>query len=362
MNHDFTFGGHKSSAHIEAKTPRLGRIFSDMEAERAVIVCDRNTAPLAGEIAGGGAEIFALPDGEAAKNWQSVETVLRAVAGAGLGKDGLFVAVGGGVVSDICGFAASVYKRGAALAIVSTTLLGMADAALGGKTGFDLFDIKNFAGTFYPARHIYMPLDALRTLPPREWRSGLAEIIKTTVLDGSLYENETRKRLLALSPALSVAPDDACIDGAAALVGMAVRVKGDIVQKDPLETGDERALLNLGHTFGHALESAAGLGSLSHGEAVAWGMARAAELGVKLGITPQARAETIHDVLTELGYETRAPHPALADQEAFMWALADAKKKKAAGLRFVGPCGNGARVITPGLDGLKLAGEIAGLS
>jgi 3-dehydroquinate synthase len=155
---------------------------------------------------------------------------------------------------------------------------------------------------------------------------------------------------------------DACISAASALVGTAVRVKGAIVQKDPLETGERRALLNLGHTFGHALESAAGLGSLSHGEAVAWGLARAGELGVTLGVTPPDRAETIHGILTELGYETRSPHPALADGGAFMRALADDKKKKADGLRFVVPSRNGAVIVTPGADGLKLAGKIAGLS
>jgi 3-dehydroquinate synthase len=367
MNYNFTFGRHKSSVHIGAETPRLEAILNDMEAGRAVVVCDSNTARLAKNIAGGRAEPLVLPCGEAAKNWQSAETVLRAAAEAGLGRDGLFVAVGGGVVSDICGFAASVYKRGAALSIVSTTLLGMADAAVGGKTGFDLYGIKNFAGTFYPARHVYMPLGALRTLPPREWRSGLAEIIKTAVLDGSLYRPETRKRLIALLPALrpdaaETAVPDACISAAAALVGMAVRVKGAIVHKDPLETGEKRALLNLGHTFGHALESAAGLGSLSHGEAVAWGMARACELGLALGVTPPARAETIHGVLIGLGYETRAPHPALTDGGAFLRALDGDKKKKAEDFRFVVPSLNGASLVTPGADSLKLAGKIAGLS
>jgi 3-dehydroquinate synthase len=363
MDYNFTFGRYKTSVHIRMETPRLETILNDMKAGAAIVVCDSNTARLAGSIADGAAEPLVLPCGETAKNWQSAETVLRAAAEAGLGRDGLFVAVGGGVVSDLCGFAASVYKRGAALAIVSTTLLGMADAAVGGKTGFDLFGIKNFAGTFYPARRVYMPLDALRTLPAREWRSGLAEIIKMAVIDGSLYRPETRKRLLALSPALRSGAEeadipDACISGAAEFVDMAVRVKGAIVQKDPLETGESRALLNLGHTFGHALESAAGLGSLSHGEAVAWGMARACELGV----TPPDRAETICAVLTELGYETRAPHPAIADGAIFMRALADDKKKNAGGLRFVVPSRNGACLVTPGADGLKLAGKIAGLS
>jgi 3-dehydroquinate synthase len=368
MNHNFTFGARKSSVHIETDVPDLGRILRDMRAERAVLVCDANTAQFAEGISGGNAALCVLPDGEEAKSWLSVETIIRVAGGAGLGRDGLFIAAGGGVVSDLCAFAASIYKRGAALAIVSTTLLGMADAALGGKTGFDMFGIKNFAGTFYPARHIYMPLSSLRTLPPREWRSGLAEIIKTSVIDDSIYKPETRERFLALRPALQpelgggVIPG-AVIDGAAALVSRAVMVKGRIVEKDPEERGGKRALLNLGHTFAHALESAAGLGQLSHGEAVAWGILRACELGVEMRVTPPSRARIIGALLAELGYETRVPHPAMAGQrEAFSLALAGDKKKTAGGLRFAVPASRGVRLVTAGPEGLRLAEKNAGLT
>jgi 3-dehydroquinate synthase len=219
----------------------------------------------------------------------------------------VFVGVGGGVVSDLTGFAAAVYMRGARLCLVSTTLLGMADAVLGGKTGFDLFGIKNLTGAFYPAGLVFAPVESLRTLPRREWKSGMAEVIKTAVLDD---EGDMLTRIKELKTAfvrgdLFTDPGDAL----ARLIARSMEVKGRIVEEDPRETGTRRALLNLGHTFGHALEAAAGLGRLTHGEAVAWGMVRACELGQALGITPAPRAAKIRDLLESYGYETRSPHP-----------------------------------------------------
>ncbi|MDR2343727.1 MAG: 3-dehydroquinate synthase [Spirochaetaceae bacterium] len=364
MNYDFTFGRRKSSVHIEQDIPGLDGILAAIESERAVLVCDTNTVEMAEVVRGGAAAaVCVLPYGENTKNWQSVEKILRVAAEAGLDRDGLFVAVGGGLVSDLCAFAASVYKRGAGLVIVSTTLLGMVDAALGGKTGFDMLGIRNFAGTFYPAPHIYMPLAALGTLPPREWRSGLAEIIKTLVLDDSFYAAETRGRLLALKPALSgEGTPTPLIEAAASLIARSVAVKGRIVQNDPEERGGERMLLNLGHTFAHALESAAGLGRLSHGEAVAWGLSRACALGEELGITPPERAEAVRAVLEELDYETGTPHPALVDSGAFVQALKSDKKKTRGLFRFVVPAGWGACIVTINNDSLNLIEKISGLA
>jgi 3-dehydroquinate synthase len=228
----------------------------------------------------------------------------------------------------------------------------MADAALGGKTGFDLFGIKNLAGTFLPARQIYMPLDSLATLDGREWKSGMAEIIKTAILAGEDFFNlllclvDTRqntaqddffKTLLERKP-------DQVIDA----ISRSVRVKGRIVEADPRETGQERALLNLGHTFGHALEAAAGLGRLSHGEAVAWGLVRACELGRALGITPPERAARITGLVGAYGYEIRSPHPLMGDPRIFMQALEGDKKKKAGQQVFVVPAVAGAQLVSAG--------------
>jgi 3-dehydroquinate synthase len=252
-----------------------------------------------------------LESGESAKHWSSVQKILEAAHRARLARDGLFVGIGGGVVTDMCAFAASLYMRGCRLALVSTTLLGMADAAVGGKTGIDLFGIKNLAGTFYPAEHVYLPAAALTSLPPYEWKSGMAELIKTAILDdeASLHHYAAiREDFLAgtfFSPPQNTA-HNTDTGGARALIesiAQAVRVKGRIVEADPKETGTERALLNLGHTFGHALEASVGLGKLSHGEAVAWGMNCACKLGIALGITPKLRAAEIIKLLEKYHYE-----------------------------------------------------------
>jgi 3-dehydroquinate synthase len=311
-----------------------------------------------------------LESGEAQKGWASVERILKAAKDAGLGRDGLFIGIGGGVITDMTSFAASIYMRGASLCLISTTLLGMVDASVGGKTGFDLFDIKNLAGTFFPASHIYLPLDALKTLPSGEWKSGMAELIKTAILDSG----ETLDMVKAAEPLIRTVLSGSGIDTAngfehntdpavlAELIERAVLVKGRIVENDPKETGTERALLNLGHTFGHALESAAGLGKLSHGEAVAWGVIRSCELGLALGITPPERAGEIRSIITGFGYETAAPHPAIKDTALFMQALGGDKKKKAGKLNFVVPAASGAELVSaasikPGILGQIIKGE-----
>jgi 3-dehydroquinate synthase len=271
-----------------------------------------------------------------------VERILAAAKTGGLGRDGLFIAVGGGVVSDLAAFGASIFMRGCRLCIVATTLLGMVDAALGGKTGFDLFGIKNLAGTFYPARHIYLPLETLTTLPREEWKSGMAELIKTSLLD----DGELGKALKVLGAAFSrgnLLPEHEEL--LFELISASVKIKGRIVEADPQETGTERALLNLGHTFAHALESSAGLGTISHGEAVAWGLVRSGELGHHIGITPKERAREITELVRSFGYEITTPHPKMGDKEIFMKALRSDKKQKTGKLRFVIPGAQSAQII-----------------
>jgi 3-dehydroquinate synthase len=366
MNWDqtFQFGAFAASVHISRELPSRERIADHFCPEgaffRPLIICDENTRALAEKIAGSGSDGGEIPfcvlkPGESAKNWNSVETILRAAAGSGLGRDGLFIGVGGGVIGDLTAFAASIYMRGCRLCLVSTTLLGMVDASLGGKTGFDLFGVKNLAGTFYPARHVYMPLESLKTLPPAEWKSGMAELIKTAILEGGGF--------MELLEALKEEYPPACFsagfprefiyhaledraDMLAQCVSRAVAVKGRIVETDPLESGGERRLLNLGHTFGHALESSAGLGTLSHGEAVAWGMARACKLGVSLGLTPGERSEKIMALLHSFGYETRAPHPLMGNAGAFLKALNSDKKKISGEVMYLVPGEQGVRPVT----------------
>jgi 3-dehydroquinate synthase len=376
----FNFSGVPSEVRIRRQLPEIGSIIRDISRKTAdggdvqpvsryLLVCDENTLPIAralvqdeagngttGEISsrgvsGGPGSLCVLSPGEERKNWASAEQILRSAQEAGMGRDGLFIALGGGVVSDLTAFAASVYMRGTRLCIVSTTLLGMVDAAVGGKTGFDLFGIKNLVGTFFPARSVYLPVNSLRTLPPAEWKSGMAELLKTAVLDGDEF--------LALAASLNQDPSPdsfsvsfpeiftrRLLEGNAEklmdCLSRAIAYKGRIVEADPRETGTRRALLNLGHTFAHALESAAGLGRVSHGEAVAWGMVRACELGIALGITPPSRAETIGRILSSYGYGVAAPHPLMGDTDLFLKALGGDKKKKGGKLVFIVPAAQGA--------------------
>jgi 3-dehydroquinate synthase len=308
---------------------------------KPLIIADENTAYIAAKICEGwDYPCVFLKSGEENKTWQSVETILAAASKAGLGRDGIFIAVGGGVIGDLAGFAASIYMRCCRFVLVSTTLLGMVDASVGGKTGFDLFGIKNLAGSFYPAQSVYIPLDALRTLPQAEIKSGMAELIKTAVLSGDDFLEQLTPFTGNFNNLNKFLDDDAlnkCVE-------RAVFFKGSIVSEDFLESG-KRMLLNLGHTFGHALESAAGLGNITHGEAVAWGIVRACELGTALGVTPRERAKKIITLIKSCGYECSSPHPAASNKETLLNAMKSDKKKKSGSLTFIIPDEQSARSI-----------------
>jgi 3-dehydroquinate synthase len=333
---DIRIGGFPALRDILAALESLGALEDARAGLPFLIICDDHTLPLARRINAGG-PFAVLRPGEANKNWAAVEGILRSAGEAGLGRDCLFIACGGGVVSDLAGFAASIYMRGVGLVTVSTSLLGMVDAAMGGKTGFDLFGIKNLAGTFYPARLVYLPPESLESLPAEEWKSGFAELIKTAVLEGddffSLLEGGTGSPASLPRETLEEA------------IYRAAAYKGRIVAEDPRERGGQRALLNLGHSFAHALESSAGLGRLSHGEAVAWGMARSCELGLALGRTPPDRADRIKNLLRACGYEISTPHPLMGDMGKFIEALGKDKKNRGGKGVFIVPAARGAEIL-----------------
>jgi len=341
----FTFNEYNSYIEISREIPAINNISQKLNSKDGVffkplIIADENTAPIAAKICGSdNYPCVYLKSGEENKNWRSVETILSEANKAGLGRDGVFIAVGGGVIGDMTGFAASIYMRGCRFAMVSTTLLGMVDASVGGKTGFDLFNIKNLIGSFYPAQSVYMPLDALLTLPKAEIKSGMAELIKTAVLYGDDFLDEL-PALADITSNLKKHLEDGSLQKC---VEKAVFYKGGVVSEDLRETG-KRMLLNLGHTFGHALESAAGLGNITHGEAVAWGIARSCELGAALKITPPERAEKIKNLILSFGYDCSCPHPA-ASKDALLSAMQGDKKKKGGNLTFIVPDGQSARII-----------------
>jgi 3-dehydroquinate synthase len=342
----YKFNEYQTNVEITREIPAINDISTNLELDncsfKPLIIADENTSYIATRIIGeADYSCIFLKSGEENKTWQSAETILAAAVKAGLGRDGVFIAVGGGVIGDLAGFAASIYMRGCRFVLVSTTLLGMVDASVGGKTGFDFSGIKNLVGSFYPAQNVYMPLNALSTLPQSEIKSGMAELIKTAILSGDdfldelapLAENFNNVKELLESGILQK-----CVE-------KAVSYKGKVVSEDFRESG-KRMLLNLGHTFAHALESSGGLGNISHGEAVAWGIIRACELGIALNITPQKRAEKIKKLILSFGYECTCPHPAAGSKETLLNAMKSDKKKKSGNLTFIVPDEQSARAVT----------------
>jgi 3-dehydroquinate synthase len=289
--------------------------------ESDLTIFDANTAPLFDAVP----DPLVLPAGEQAKEWESVRAILERCARLALGRDAVLCGVGGGVVCDITAFAASLYMRGCGLVLVPTTLLSMVDASLGGKTGIDFLGYKNMVGTFYPSGRIVIRADVVRTLPQREYLSGLAEVIKTALIGDRdlLVLLETRHdAVMAREPALVEEMIRRCLS-----------VKGRLVEEDPKE-GGARALLNLGHTFGHALETATGFTGWTHGEAVAWGIGRALEAGKRFGMTDPDFSERVTSLLASYGYRLRAdlPYAALAP------GFERDKKRKGGRTRLVIPC------------------------
>jgi 3-dehydroquinate synthase len=220
--------------------------------------------------------------GEGAKRIAVAERLLEGFAAAGLDRGSPVVAVGGGVVTDLAGFAAAVYARGVPLVLAPTTLLGMVDAAIGGKTGVNLTAGKNLAGAFWQPRLVLCDTDALSTLPPREWTSGLGEVLKYALIGPADLFRLASERLPIRPPG-----PGAPIEEKVALCDLVARcaaVKVAIVAQDERETSGARKALNFGHTIGHALEAAAGYGTIAHGEAVILGMRAALFLSRRLGL------------------------------------------------------------------------------
>lgn len=236
-----------------------------------------------------------IGSGEKYKTIESVLEIVKAALDSNFNRNCLFVAIGGGVICDMTGFAASMFKRGVDVEFVSTTLLADVDAAVGGKTGCDFDSYKNMIGAFYPAKKLHVFSQFVKTLPEKEYISGLAEAIKTAFLfDREMLELFRTQKEKVMNR------DDEVLNR---LISGCSKAKAKIVHEDPKEKGN-RAFLNLGHTFGHALESVSGLGEITHGEGVAWGMAKAFEYGLKNGICPKEYAEEGIKLLASYGYST----------------------------------------------------------
>jgi 3-dehydroquinate synthase len=267
--------------------------------------------------------VFSGIDGEAGKSMAAVERVIDALVSHRADRKSVVVALGGGVVGDIAGFAAAVFMRGIRAVQVPTTLLAQVDSSVGGKTGVNHSSGKNLIGAFHQPSAVVADTDLLRTLPPRELSAGLAEVIKHGLLaDVGYFE-----RVMASLPRLRACDGEALMD---AIVG-SCEIKAGVVSRDERESG-ERALLNLGHTFGHAIEALSGYGHWLHGEAVGCGMCLAADLSRRLGLIGSADVARVEDAVRAAGLPVRIAGLSL---EAALQSMAGDKKAEAGRIRFI---------------------------
>ncbi len=342
----FRFGDYTSQV-LFASSIEVSRFSAD---SGVVLVFDRNTAQIPGidgnpSVSGppssdgtpSADEVPSivraiLPPGEKSKSWSGARRILGHALKAGLGRDGLIVGIGGGMICDLAAFAASLYMRGCRLILIPTSLLAMVDAAIGGKTAINYGGYKNMVGTFYPAEQIFIVAAVLKSLPEREFLSGLAEVIKTALLgDAALLEtlSNRRERILARDPELMEETVRRCI-----------AVKAGIVGKDLRETGS-RAFLNLGHTYAHAVEAITGYRLWSHGQAVAWGVVQAAVLSERLGLADRSYTTNVRDLVESYGFDLRVRWK----PESLVKAMLVDKKKRRGKLRLVLQRGIGDTVV-----------------
>jgi len=296
--------------------------------EPVCIVSDQNVASyhLAGVIeslrtSGYTVNNVVIPPGEGYKTINTVERIWEGFLDSGLDRNSSAVALGGGIVGDLAGFAAATYKRGIRWAVLPTSLLAMVDASLGGKTGADLPSGKNLIGSFHHPGYVLVDPETLKTLPFEEIRNGLAEVVKHGIIADPVLFQLCSRGIQAL--------ENEWFD----VISRAVMVKIRVIQNDPYEKG-ERAVLNLGHSLGHAIETASGY-SIKHGEAVAIGIVAAARVSEKLGIGEPGLEEIISSALRAL--DLRVEIPGSLDREKIKSALGVDKKRVSGKLKVVLP-------------------------
>jgi len=301
-----------------------------LRAPRAVVVSNAVVAahwlaPLRASLANAGvaSEAILIPDGEIHKTMASLNDVLTRLLEIRAERSTTLVALGGGIVGDVAGFAAAVYQRGMPFVQVPTTLLAQVDSSVGGKTGVNHPLGKNMIGAFYQPRAVVIDTEVLRTLPDRELSAGLAEVIKYgAIRDAGFlgWLEDNIERLVARDPgALSHA------------IAVSCRIKAEVVAADEREAGD-RALLNFGHTFGHAIEAGVGYGEWLHGEAVAAGMVMAAEVSARLGAIADDDVERLRALLRRARLPVAAPR---LSADRYLALMGRDKKVVAGAMRFV---------------------------
>jgi 3-dehydroquinate synthase len=309
---------------------RAELIADRLPQKRAVIITNTTVAPLylaslrrALEARGVSVVPITLPDGESYKSWDTLNQLLDALIEQRCERNTALIALGGGVIGDIAGFAAAIYQRGVPYIQVPTTLLAQVDSAVGGKTAINHPGGKNMIGAFYQPLAVVSDTDTLATLPPRELAAGLAEVIKYGLIrDAAFFDwlEANMGRLVRREPeVLAYAIERSCAN------------KSEVVALDERETGP-RALLNFGHTFGHAIESGTGYGTWLHGEAVGTGMLLAARLSQRLGLLAAEDVKRLAAVLRAAGVPLKPP---ALGTERFLELMGHDKKVEGGRIRFV---------------------------
>ncbi len=292
-----------------------------------------------------------LPPGEEEKTLTRFTEAIDALARLRANRDACVIALGGGVIGDLAGFAAACWMRGIAFVQMPTTLLAMVDSSVGGKTAVDLPQGKNLVGAFHQPRAVIADIDTLATLPERELRAGLAEVVKY----GAIFDAGFLDWLDAHADALLARDADALAEA----ILRSCRYKADVVARDETEQG-ERALLNFGHTFGHALETAGGYERFRHGEAVSLGMVIAAQLSTRLGRAPATDAARLAALLSRFGLPATIPR---GFEPAHLLQLMRLDKKTLSGrLRLILWRHAGAAEIVAGVDEDEILAALAAAS
>jgi len=341
-----TLGERSYPIHIGTGLLNDDKLYAPHVASRNVaVVTNQVVAPLylagvrgAIERAGGRVLPILIDDGEQSKSWGTLDRVVGAMLAGRCGRDSLVVALGGGVVGDLAGFAAAVYQRGIPFLQVPTTLLAQVDSSVGGKTAINHARGKNMVGAFHQPLAVIADIGVLDTLPDRELRAGIAEVIK----HGFILDLEFTAWLEANMPRL-LARDRAALGHA---VRRSCELKSRVVADDERE-GGLRAILNFGHTFGHAIEAGVGYGEWLHGEAVATGMVMAAELSVRAGALRRPDADRVKALIASAGLPVKGPKLAV---ERYLELMQVDKKASGGKVRFILLDGLGRATLRGDLD------------
>jgi len=350
-------GNRAYPIHIGAGALDEAALYAPHHRGSAAIVSNDVVSPLymqrvrrALEASGARVIEIVIDDGEQAKRWENVDRICDAMLAARCGRDTLMVALGGGVVGDLAGFTASVYQRGVEYLQVPTTLLAQVDSSVGGKTAINHPRGKNLIGAFHQPRAVISDTATLDTLADRELRAGLAEVIKhAAALDLPFFEwleSRIDELLARKAEAIAYAVRRCC------------ELKAAVVAADEKESG-ERALLNFGHTFGHAIEAGAGYGQWLHGEAVAAGMVMASELSARLGLIGAREMERLRRLIERAGLPVRGPAMGAA---RMLELMAVDKKSQAGQLRFVVLQSIGRAEVRGGVDEAMVGAAVVAAS